>query len=196
MTFQNIASDANLAGLQAVSSAAPHVILHSRSTSSVPTKPTVALSAFVPPSSPDDKALPPSLCPSPSSNPFEENLFPPASEVLALLVIDRLGEHFGELHSTLLEAGIVQSEQLLLLPEDILSVIGNIGPAWARILRNYAKQIVLPLLGLQDNHKDPEIAIDPKIEEHGHSSEETGAESVINISESGSDDGMEDDAQG
>jgi hypothetical protein len=45
-----------------------------------------------------------------------------------------------------------------MLPEDVLCVIGNIGKTRARVLRNYAKRSVLPLLGLRGNYDDPEIA--------------------------------------
>jgi hypothetical protein len=125
-------------------------------------------------------------------NPFQAKLFPPVSEVIALVEVDKPGEDFGKLENVLLEAGIVTSEQLLLLPEDVLCVIGYMGQARARILRNYAKRIVLPLLGLRGNYEEPELVADPDIEEHEHGHQETWAESVgdiIDVSESGSDDG-------
>jgi hypothetical protein len=87
----------------------------------------------------------------------------------------------------LLEAGITTSEQLLLLPEDVVSVIGDMGQARARILRNYAKRIVLPVLGLRGNYEDPEIAVDPEDGRGLCGSQETGADNV-DVLEIGSDD--------
>jgi hypothetical protein len=48
---------------------------------------------------------------------------------------------------------------VILLPEDVLSVIGDMGQKWARVLRNYdyAKCIILPLLGLINSYDEPEI---------------------------------------
>ena len=114
------------------------------------------------------------------------------SELIALLVINRPGENFGELQDILLDAGIVTSEQVLLLPEDVLSVIGYMGQAQARTLRNYARRIVLPIMGLRGNYEEPEIVVDPEVKERGHGCQETGAESIgdiVDISESGSDNG-------
>ncbi|KAG1796097.1 hypothetical protein EV424DRAFT_1353305 [Suillus variegatus] len=54
-------------------------------------------------------------------------------------------------------AEVVLSSQVILLPEDVLSVIGNMGQRRARILRNYAKRTVLPLLGLINSYEEPEI---------------------------------------
>ena len=53
---------------------------------------------------------------------------------------------------------MVLSCQVVILPEDVVSVIGNMGEKKARILHNYAKCIILPLLRIQGNHDDPEIA--------------------------------------
>jgi len=36
-------------------------------------------------------------------------------------------------------------------------VIGDMGLAQARILHNYAKRMVLPVLGLQGNYKEPDL---------------------------------------
>ena len=113
-------------------------------------------------------------------------------EVIALIKVDKPGENFEELGDILLEAGIATSEQILLLPEDVLCVVGNMGQAQARILRNYAKRIVLPLMGLRGNYQEPEIVVDPEVKEHKHDGhQETVAEStddIIDVSESESDD--------
>ena len=49
------------------------------------------------------------------------------------------------------------SDQILLLPEDVLAVIGGIGSVRARTLRNYAKRLITPLLGFQLNWEKPEL---------------------------------------
>jgi hypothetical protein len=53
-----------------------------------------------------------------------------------------------------------------MLPEDVLCVIGDMGKGRARVLRNYAKRSVLPLLGLQGNYDDPEIPSPDKGDGH------------------------------
>jgi hypothetical protein len=186
VTVHNITSDANIAGSQGVSSTAPCVISGSSSASS---ESALALSTFTTPSFVDNKAPPPSPSPSLPPNPFEVKLFPPVSEVIALVKANKPEEDFGELECVLLEAGIVTSEQLLLLPEDVLCVVGYMGQARARILRNHAKRIVLPLLGLRGNYEEPDIVVDREVK-HCCGSQETGAESIddiVDISESGSD---------
>ena len=120
------------------------------------------------------------------------------TEVIALLVVNRPGENFGELQNILLEAGIVTAEQLLLLPEDVLCVIGDMGQARARILRNYAKRVVLPLMGLRGNYEEPELVVDSDVKEHRRSHQETGAEStgdIVDILESASEDGDDKDIE-
>ena len=79
--------------------------------------------------------------------------------------VDKPGKGFDGLLYALLEAGMVTSEQILLVPEDILSVIGIMGVACARILRNYAKRVVLPVLGLSGTYEEPELDINDDIGE-------------------------------
>ena len=45
-----------------------------------------------------------------------------------------------------------------MLLEDVLCVVGNMAKAQARVLHNYAKHSVLPLLRLKDNYNEPEIS--------------------------------------
>jgi hypothetical protein len=85
------------------------------------------------------------------------NDYPPIQLILKLIEADHPGQGFGELETPLLDAGLVASSQLVLLPEDVLSVIGDIGRKRARTLRNYAKRAVLPLLGLRGTYEQPEI---------------------------------------
>ena len=83
---------------------------------------------------------------------------PPIQQVLNQIEADKPGQGFSELEETLGEAGLVSSCQVVILSEDVVSVIGNMGAKKARILCNYAKCAVLPSLGLQGNHDNPEIA--------------------------------------
>jgi hypothetical protein len=73
---------------------------------------------------------------------------------------DRPGQGFEELEASISEAGLISSDLVVMMPEDVLGVIGNMGPARARILRNYAKRVVLPILGLRGNFEEPEIVYD------------------------------------
>lgn len=77
--------------------------------------------------------------------------------LLELINAERPELRLAELETPLLDAGVVLSSQVILLPEDVLSVIGNMGQRRARILRNYAKRTVLPLLGLVNSYEEPEI---------------------------------------
>jgi hypothetical protein len=65
-----------------------------------------------------------------------------------------------------------------------LATVYTIGQAWARILCNYARHIVLPLLGLQGNYEELEIVVGPEAKEHGHGCQETGVDDIVDISES------------
>jgi hypothetical protein len=85
--------------------------------------------------------------------------FPPVQDVVKLVEVDKPGQQFRRLVDFLLDAGIFSSEQILLCPEDVLCVIGDMGLAQARILRNYAKRMVLPVLGLQGNYEEPDLTI-------------------------------------
>jgi hypothetical protein len=81
--------------------------------------------------------------------------------VIKQIEVDKPGKGFDGLLYALLEAGMVSSEQILLVPEDVLSVIGDMGKAHARSLRNYAKRVMLHVLD-----EEPEIDFhDPRIGE-------------------------------
>ncbi|KAF8890354.1 hypothetical protein BD779DRAFT_1671320 [Infundibulicybe gibba] len=82
--------------------------------------------------------------------------FPHIQEVLQLVDENKPGEDFWELKELLLNAGLFSSEQILMLPEDVLGVI--VGLPQARVLRNYARHLVLPILGVHCNHDEPEIS--------------------------------------
>ncbi|KAG1740559.1 hypothetical protein EDD22DRAFT_738811, partial [Suillus occidentalis] len=80
------------------------------------------------------------------STPFPD--YPKVRVLLGLIDAERPELQLAELETPLLDAGVFLSSQVILLPEDVLSVIGDMGERRARILRNYAKWTVLPLLGL------------------------------------------------
>ncbi|KAG1837557.1 hypothetical protein DFJ58DRAFT_626668, partial [Suillus subalutaceus] len=83
--------------------------------------------------------------------------YPKIGVLLALIDAERPELQIQELEMSLLDAGVVLSSQVMLLLEDVLSVVGNMGQKQARILRNFAKRIVLPLLGLLNSYEEPEI---------------------------------------
>jgi hypothetical protein len=83
--------------------------------------------------------------------------YPSISTLLQILEVEKPGQNFGVMERCLTEAGLVSSHMIILLPENVLSTIGGMGQGRARILRNYAKRLVLPLLGLQRNYDEPEI---------------------------------------
>lgn len=95
--------------------------------------------------------------------------FPPAYDVVKLVRADKPDQQFGRLSKHLFEAGIFSSEQILLCPEDVLCVIGDMGLARARTLHNYAKRIVLPVFGIQNTYEEPDLTMDqPNIEKNNH----------------------------
>ncbi|KAG1725334.1 hypothetical protein EDB19DRAFT_1915147 [Suillus lakei] len=106
--------------------------------------------------------------PSPLSQPHRLNLqarslapfpdYPKVGVLLGLIDAERPELRLAELETPLLDAGVFLSSQVILLPEDVLSVIGDMGQRRARILRNYAKRTVLPLLGLVNSYEEPEIS--------------------------------------
>jgi len=88
-----------------------------------------------------------------------DNIFPPVSKVIQRIEEERPGQGFGALEPVLLAAGIIQSSQILLLPEDVLCVAADISEPQARTLRNYARHIVLTFLGLKGMYDEPEIKL-------------------------------------
>jgi hypothetical protein len=176
VTIQNITPEVNSGSLTSISTSAPHSgststsAPHGISSDAAFTSPALPSSPF----SPVGSVLPP---PSPTFPPLSQkrypkaakvsssshdassfgNIFPPVGEVVNLIKAENPQKDFEELEKNLLEAGIFTSEQILLLPEDVLCVIGFMKRPQARILRNYAKQMVLPLMGLCDNYEEPEI---------------------------------------
>jgi hypothetical protein len=87
------------------------------------------------------------------------SIFPSTEQLMEMVKPDKPGQGFAELEGALCEAGLVSSDQVLLLPEEVLGVIGDMGVARARILHNYAKHLIFPLLGLRKTYEQPELAI-------------------------------------
>ncbi|KAG2363988.1 hypothetical protein BDR07DRAFT_1280910 [Suillus spraguei] len=65
--------------------------------------------------------------------------YPKIEVLLVLIDAKKLELQISELETPLLDAGTVSSNQVILLLEDILSVISTMGQKQARILCNYAK---------------------------------------------------------
>ncbi|KAG2358376.1 hypothetical protein BDR07DRAFT_1379429 [Suillus spraguei] len=82
--------------------------------------------------------------------------YPKIGVLLALVDAEKPELRIHELETSLLDAGVVLSSQVMLLPKDVLSVIGNMGQKQAKILHNCAKWIVLLLLGLVNSYEEPE----------------------------------------
>ncbi|KAG2090411.1 hypothetical protein BD769DRAFT_1679693 [Suillus cothurnatus] len=91
------------------------------------------------------------------SQPCSTDNYPGIGALLGLINVDEPELQFTDLETSLLDAGVVSSSQVILLPEDVLSIIGNMGQKQARVLCNYAKRIILPLLGLINSYEEPEI---------------------------------------
>ena len=95
--------------------------------------------------------------PKPSSTAMNTLQYPSIKQLLNLIHAEKPGKGFDEMEWGLLEAGLYTSDQVLLPPKDVLAFIGDMGLARARTLRNYARCLVLPILGLQRNYDEPEI---------------------------------------
>ena len=67
---------------------------------------------------------------------------------MALLDSKRPGKYWIQLEGFLREAGVSSSEHILLADPTVLALVGNMGTQKAIVLCNYAKRIVLPVLGL------------------------------------------------
>jgi hypothetical protein len=108
-----------------------------------------------------------------------------------MIETDKPGQGFGTFEESLMEAGVVLASQVVMLPEDVLSVIGDMGKARARIIRNYAKRIILPLLGLQGNYDEPEISASPNRAREGRTNprESSGRDQLGGTELDGSDEG-------
>jgi len=88
----------------------------------------------------------------PTGSPYSATNFPPVTLLLEQLVTEKPAGRFERLTECLAEAGLTTADQVLLLPEDTLSVIGDMGMVHARFLCRYAKRAVLPLLGMHGNY--------------------------------------------
>ena len=123
------------------------------------------------------------------------HVFPPISNVIQYIEEERPGhwQGLGNLEPVLINAGINDSSQILLLPEDVLCIAANISQSQARILRNYARRIVLSRLGFKGTYDEPEFQTETEGKEN---SDEGGTEngSGEEDDEGDTDDENEDDA--
>lgn len=77
--------------------------------------------------------------------------------MIALLALsERPGLYWNQLEVFLREAGITSSEHILLADPTVLALVGNMGTWRATVLRNHAKRLVLPALGLQGTYQEDE----------------------------------------
>ena len=73
---------------------------------------------------------------------------------MTLLASERPGIFWSQLEEFLWEAGVNSSEHILLADPTVLALVGNMGAQQATVLRNYAKHVVLPVLGLQGTYQE------------------------------------------
>ena len=85
-----------------------------------------------------------------------QNIFPPLSSVMALVASERPQYGWNQLEEFLWEAGVNSLEHILLADPTVLALIGNMGKQHATVLCNYAKCVVLPVLGLQGTYQEDE----------------------------------------
>ena len=74
--------------------------------------------------------------------------------MIALLDSEHPGKYWNQLGIFLQEAGIYSSEHILLADATVLALVGNLGTRQVTILQNYAKRVVLPVLGLKYTYQE------------------------------------------
>jgi hypothetical protein len=116
--------------------------------------------------------------------------YPPIKRLLEILHADKPEWRFDKLENDLVMAGLFTADQVLVPPESVLMFLGDMGLARARALRNYARRLVLPILGVQDNYDQPEIDLDQQTDKtHSHEvasgENEEGSENSDDGSENG-----------
>jgi hypothetical protein len=116
--------------------------------------------------------------------------------LLELVQVNKPGQRFSELEESLLGVGVFTSDQVILLPEEVLAIIGNMGLARARILCNYAKRAVLPLLGLDGDYDEAEIdSHNEEVSWLAYNSQEFHTNVVANIEDEGEESDEQSDEQ-
>jgi hypothetical protein len=93
-----------------------------------------------------------------------DHVFPLVSNIIQYIEEERPGQGLGNLESVLINAGINDSSQILLLPEDVLCIAADISQLQARILCNYTRCIVLSRLGLKGTYDEPELIFQTETE--------------------------------
>lgn len=95
--------------------------------------------------------------------------YPPIKQLLNILHADKPEWGFDKLENDLVVEGFFTADQVLIPPESVLMFLGDMGLARARALCNYARRLVLPILGLPGNYDQPEIDLDQQTNEiHSH----------------------------
>lgn len=84
-----------------------------------------------------------------------DSIFPAIRVIIQGLEAEQPDVSFGDLEQKFLDAGITESPQILVLPEHVLCVVGELDLFHVRILRNYTRRIILPLLGFANTYDDP-----------------------------------------
>ena len=118
------------------------------------------------------------------------HIFPSVNEIIQWIEIERPGQGLGALEPALVSAGINDSSQILLLPEDVLCVAAYISQPQARIIRNYARCIVMSRLGFKGTYDEPKFETETEGKENG----ENGSGEEDSEPEDDTEDENEDDA--
>ncbi|KAF8548632.1 hypothetical protein OG21DRAFT_1387956, partial [Imleria badia] len=79
-----------------------------------------------------------------------QNITPDGSSLTSA----RPGLYWNQLEVFLWEAGITSSEHILLADPTVLALVGDMGTRRAIVLRNHAKRLVLPVLGLRGTYQE------------------------------------------
>ena len=128
-----------------------------------------------PPCSQPQNVVVPSPVPSSSGIRNSNSIqYPPIKQLLDNLHADKPEWGFDKLENDLVMAGFYTADQVIIPPESVLMFLGDMGLARARALRNYARHLVLPILGLPGNYNQPEIDLSKQTDEM-HSDEVASA---------------------
>ena len=106
------------------------------------------------------------------------SVFPPIADVIDVAEKEKPGKGFCLLMEDLMDAGLSTSADILILEESALTAIGNMGWPHAQALHNFAKRLVLPVLGMNGSYQEPELGELPNLR-LAHIKTEKGAVSSV-----------------
>lgn len=106
------------------------------------------------------------------------SVFPPIADVIDVTKKEKPGKGFCLLMEDLMDAGLSTSADILVLEESALTAIGNMGWPHAWALRNFAKRLALPVLGMNGSYQEPELGELPNLR-LAHIKTEKGAVSSV-----------------